>query len=166
MAQSLLWPIIRFELRYHSRRISTYIYFGVWMVLGCLFISLPEGQENAVLNSPAAIAQDTGGLMAFGVIIVSALCGMAVCRDFEDGTYQLFFTTQLRRRDYLIGRLAGSLIVSLFVFSGITVGLLAGTVMPWADSVHMAPIRLWVYVQPTCSSSQQQCAGPVHCSLR
>jgi len=86
--------------------------------------------------------------MAFGVIILSAICGMAVCRDFEDDTYQVFFTTPMRRRDYLLGRLAGALLVSLFVFSGITLGLLAGTVMPWADKVHMEPIRLSVYVQP------------------
>jgi ABC-2 type transport system permease protein len=148
MSQSLLWPIIRFELTYHFRRISTYIYFTIWFVLGCLILSLPEGQENAVLNSPIAIAQYSGALMAFGAIILSAICGMAVCRDFEDDTYQVFFTTPLRRRDYLLGRLAGALLVSLFVFSGITAGLLAGTVMPWADHVHMEPIRLWVYVQP------------------
>ena len=54
MSQSLLWPIIRFELTYHFRRISTYIYFAIWFVLGCLLISLPEGQENAVLNSPVS----------------------------------------------------------------------------------------------------------------
>src|SRR6185295_16814973 len=148
MSNSLVWPIIRFELRYHSRRISTYVYFASWLIVGCLLISLPEGQENAVLNSPPAIAQYSGSLMAFGVIILSGICGMAVCRDFEEGTYQLFFTTPLRRRDYLLGRLAGALIVSLFVFSGITLGLLAGTLMPWADRFHMDPIRLWVYVQP------------------
>src|SRR5688572_10020397 len=148
MSQSLLWPIIRVELKYHSRRISTYVYFAFWFVLGLLLISLPEGQENAVLNSPLAIAQYTGSLMAFGVIVLSGIRGMAVCRDFEEGTYQLFFTTPLRRRDYLLGRLIGALFVSLFVFSGITLGLLAGTVMPWADQTHMDPVRLWVYVQP------------------
>ena len=65
MSKSLLWPIIRFELKYHFRRISTYIYFAIWLVLGCLLISLPEGQENALLNSPAGIAGYSGGLMAF-----------------------------------------------------------------------------------------------------
>jgi ABC-type transport system involved in multi-copper enzyme maturation permease subunit len=148
MPKSLLLPIIRFELRFHFRRISTYVYFASWLVLGVLLISLPEGRENAVLNSPPAIAQNSGGLMAFGVIILSAICGMAVCRDFEDETYQVFFTTPMRRKDYLLGRLIGALLVSLFVFSGITLGLLIGTVMPWADRIHMDPIRLWVYVQP------------------
>src|SRR6185436_6111632 len=79
---------------------------------------------------------------------VSGICGMAVCRDFEDQTYQLFFTTPLRRRDYLAGRLAGSLIVCLLVFTSIPLGLLAGTIAPWADRVHMAPVRPWAYIQP------------------
>ena len=120
----------------------------LWFVIACLVMSLGEGQENAILNSPAAVAQTTGSLMTFGVIVLSAICGMAVCRDFEDDTYQLFFTTPLRRRDYLAGRLVGSLLVSLLVFTGITVGLLLAPVVPWADHAHMAPIRLWVYVQP------------------
>src|SRR6185295_11471559 len=115
MSQSLLWPIIRFELTYHSRRVSTYIYFAIWFVLGVLLISLPEGQENSLLNSPANIASISSGLMAFGVIIVSAICGMAVCRDFEEDIYPFFFTTTMKRRDYLMGRLAGALLVSLFV---------------------------------------------------
>jgi ABC-type transport system involved in multi-copper enzyme maturation permease subunit len=148
MSPHLFWPIVRFELTYHFSRISTYVYFAIWFVLAGLLISMPTGQENAVLNSPAMISSFSAEVMAFGVIVVSAICGMAVCRDFEEDTYQLLFTTPLRRRDYLLGRLAGSLLVSLVVFLGIPLGLLLGTVAPWADHEHMAPIRLWVYVQP------------------
>jgi len=145
---SLFFPVVMFELKYQFKRISTYVYFGAWFVLAGLLMSLGEGRENAVLNTPATIAQLSVELMTFGIIVVSGICGMAVCRDFEDETYQLLFTTGLRRRDYLLGRLTGALLVTLLIFSGITLGLLVGTVLPWADHDHMAPIRLWTYIQP------------------
>jgi ABC-2 type transport system permease protein len=143
-----LLSIIKFELTYHLRRISTYVYFGIWGFLGVLLMSMREGQENSVLNSPTVIADAHSMLMAFGIIVLAGLCGMAVCRDFEEDTYQVFFTTPMSRRDYLLGRLIGSLLVSWLVFSAATAGLLLGTVAPWADHLHMTPIRLWVYVQP------------------
>ena len=116
-SRSTYLPIVFFELNYHFKRISTYIYFGSWFAIAFLAISLQEGHENSVLNSPATIAEITSQLMAIGAIVVSAICGMSVCRDFEEDTYQLLFTTPMRRRDYLLGRLTGSLIVSLVVFS-------------------------------------------------
>jgi hypothetical protein len=140
--------VLLFEVRYHAKRLSTYVYFLIWFLLGVLFMSIREGQENAVLNSPAIVASWSAGLMAFGSIVLSAVCGMAVCRDFEEDTYQILFTTRLTPRDYLVGRLAGSLLISLLVFTGVPLGLLAGTVMPWADAAHMEPIRLWTYAQP------------------
>ena len=145
---SAFLSIVTFELTYHARRVSTYVYAFVWFALGVLQMSMPEGRENAVLNSPSATADLTAFLMAFGAIALSGICGMAVCRDFEEDTYQVFFTTQMRPRDYLLGRLTGSLIVSLAVFLAVPAGLLVGTVLPWADHAHMAPIALWVYFQP------------------
>ena len=140
--------IVKFELTYHLRRVSTYVYFGLWCFLALMMMSMSEGQENSVVNNPSRIVNATSMLMAFGAIVLSAICGMAVCRDFEEDTYQVFFTTPMTRRDYLLGRLIGSLLVSLLVFAGGTVGLLLGTVMPWADHAHMAPIQLWSYAQP------------------
>ena len=145
---STFLSIVRFELTFHARRVSTYVYAFMWFALAALMMSMPAGRENAVINSPWKIADVSAMLMAFGTIVLSGLCGMAVCRDFEEDTYQVFFTTQMGPREYLLGRLTGSLIVSLAVFLAIPAGLLVGTVVPWADHEHMAPIRLWAYVQP------------------
>lgn len=145
---STYFSIVAFELKYYARRVSPYVYAGVWAFIGFMNMSMPEGQENAVLNSPVTIASMTAAFMAFGVIVVSAICGMAVCRDYEDDTYQVFFTTPVTRTQYLMGRLTGALLVTLAVFLAVPVGMLLGTVAPWADHVHMAPIRLWNYFQP------------------
>ena len=145
--------IVQFELKYRFKRVSTYVYFLLWFFIALLSMSVrqfgPGSSGGKVfLNSPFAITQMTAVLVAFGVVVVSGIVGTAVYRDFEEDTYQLFFTTRLRKRDYLGGRLVGSLLTVLIVFSGLIMGMLMGPLMPWADQARLMPTDLWFHVQP------------------
>ena len=143
--------IFLFELRYRLRQPSTYVFFSILFALGLLFISTDAvqigGSDGRIKgNAPYVIAIAGNILSLFGSIIVSALMGTAIYRDFEANAHELFFTTRLTKRDYLVGRFLGAYLVTLLVFSAIPLGLLAGTIAPWADKTNFGPFRADAYL--------------------
>ncbi|MBI4747691.1 MAG: hypothetical protein HY774_04345 [Acidobacteria bacterium] len=144
--------IFRFEMNYRFKRISTYVYFGLWFLMGFLYTStegLSIGVGGKVLkNGPYGISLMTAVLGAFGVMITSAIFGTAIHRDFEQNTYSTLFTTPLTRRSYLGGRFLASYLVMLLVYAGIPLGMLIGGLMPWADKTKLMPVHLANYFQP------------------
>ena len=151
--------LIRFELAYHLRRVSTYVYFVVWFAISFLSMTLVEGSGRQLVDAPKVLAQSTAAFTAFGVIVISAICGMAVCRDFELNVYPLIFTRPIRRREYLTGRWIGSLLVCALVFISIPLGLLTGSWMPWVDRASRMPFQVWPYIQPYLLFTLTTCAA-------
>lgn len=148
----MFWEIFLFELKFRFKRISPYVYFGVFFFFTFLAVSVPNfgpgGQGKVMVNSPFGLANIIGSLTSFGTILISGLFGTAILRDFEDNIYQMLFTKPLRKSAYLGGRFLGSLVATLFCFSGLIAGCLAGPFMPWADTARLAPFHLWHLLQP------------------
>jgi ABC-2 type transport system permease protein len=146
--------IFLFEIRLHLKRISTYIYFAIWFSMALLWASLREfgaafGAGGKVFaNSPYILAYVMSTLTAFGLVIISAIFGTSIYRDFEQETYQMFFTKPLKKIDYLGGRWLGSFVITALIFSGLIFGLMIGKFMPWADQARLMPIDLWFHWQP------------------
>jgi ABC-2 type transport system permease protein len=143
----MLWAVVRFELRYHLRRTSTYVFMFLLAFLPFMLFSLGEGTERQLLDSPLRVAGLFAELSLPGMLIAAALAGMAIVRDFEEDAYQLFFTTPLRRGAYLGGRLIGSLLVLVLIFGAVPLGGWLGTQMPWADHAHLGSTGIWPFVQ-------------------
>jgi len=83
--------IFLFELKYRMRRPATYIYFALLFAIGFLFMNIAGGAFNNVtasagskvfVNSPSALAGIIAGISYFGVLIISAIMGNAIYRDF------------------------------------------------------------------------------------
>ncbi|HXP88952.1 MAG TPA: M1 family aminopeptidase [Bryobacteraceae bacterium] len=144
-----------FEINYRLHRVSTYVYFAIFFLMAFFSVSAedfgPAGTGKVLLNSPYALTVIYLQMTSFGTLIISALFGTAILRDFQENTFQLLFTRPITKTAYLGGRWAGSLIVTVLVFSGLIFGALLGSVMPWADKTRMAPIHLWFYLQPFLS---------------
>ncbi|HEY6389911.1 MAG TPA: hypothetical protein VIX89_01465 [Bryobacteraceae bacterium] len=141
-----------FEIKFRLRAISTYVYFAIWFLMTLFAVSAtdfgPIGAGKVLLNGPFALAIFCVQLTSFGTVIISALFGTSILRDFQLDTYQLIFTKPLSKFAYLGGRWAGSMVVSLLIFSGLLFGTAAGTLMPWADKDRMGPFNVWFYLQP------------------
>lgn len=142
-----------FEIKFRLKQISTYVYFALWFSMAFFAVSVREFGPDSLggkvfVNSPYTISQLTVWLTTFGLVFMPAFFGMSILRGFEQDTYQIFFTTPIKKRDYLGGRLLGSLVITVLIFSGIIFGLIAGKFMPWADQARLAPINLWFHVQP------------------
>ena len=151
---------VRFELAYYGARISTWVYFGIFLGLSVLLIGLfggafPNAQAgimgsggNVHVNSPWVITLVTGIMSLFGVLVTAALLGNAVFRDFETGMHPLFFTAPITKASYLGGRFVGALLVNALVFLGMPLGLMLGSVMPYLDRARFGAVIPWAYLHP------------------
>ena len=138
-----------FELKYRAKSISTYVYFVGWLAFGFFCTGSqsfgPVGFQNGkvLLNGPYALAYNQLAAALFGVIIISAIFGPSILRDFQRETYQMLFTKPISKVAYLGGRWAASFITCVFVFSGVSVGMWLGTYAPWTDVARIGPNHLW-----------------------
>ena len=145
---------LAFELKFRFKSPSTWIYFGMWTLFAFLCVASenfgPVGSQNGkvLLNGPHAITITDVYACLFGVIVIAAIFGTSVLRDFQRDTTQILFTKPISRSGYLGGRWAGSLLVTLFAFSGLMLGTWLGTFAPWADHARIGPNHLWWYLQP------------------
>jgi ABC-2 type transport system permease protein len=154
---NLFWEFFTFELRLRRKSISTYVYFFAWFLFSFLCVAsesfgpIGSGNGKVLLNGPYAASFNDVFISLFGVIIIAAIFGTSILRDFQRDTYQMVFTKPISKFAYLGGRWAGSLVTTVFAFSGCLVGEFAGTFAPWADHTRIAPNHFWWYVQPFLS---------------
>ena len=153
----MFWEFFSFELRLRRKSISTYIYFAVWFAFAFLCVAsenfgpVANANGKVLLNGPYANSIYATGVSLFGIIIIAALFGTSILRDFQRDTDQMLFTKPIPKLAYLGGRWAGSLVVTIFAFSGCVFGEFAGTFAPWADHSRIGPNHLWWYLQPFLS---------------
>ena len=153
----LFWEIFSFELRFRFKSLSTYVYFVLWLAFSFLSIASesfgPIGNSNGkiLLNSAYSNTYNDLGSSLFGIIVIAAIFGTSILRDFQRDTYQILFTKPISKFGYLGGRWAGSYATTLFAFSGMLFGTFLGTFAPWADHSRIAPNHLWNYLQPFLS---------------
>ena len=137
--------IVRFELGYYFRRISTYLYFGIFLTLSFLLINAIGGAWQSVgaavggsggnvhVNSPYVLSISAGAISLFGVLVTAALLGNAVYRDYDTGIYPLFFTTPISKLAYFGGRFSGAILVNAFILLSIPLGMMIASAMPYLD---------------------------------
>jgi len=153
----MFWEFFSFELRFRRKSISTYIYFFVWLAFSFLCIASenfgPVAFNNGkvMLNGPWASSMNDIGISLFGLIIIAAIFGTSILRDFQRDTYQILFTKPIPKFAYLGGRWAGSFVTCVFAFSGCLLGEYLGTLAPWTDHARIGPNHLWWYLQPFLS---------------
>ncbi len=150
----MFWEFFTFELRFRSKSISTYVYFLLWFAFSFLCIAsenfgpVANANGKVLLNGPFANTLDDTFSCFFGLIIIAAIFGTSILRDFQRDTYQMLFTKPISKLAYLGGRWAGSFVTTVAVFSGLMAGTYVGTFAPWADHARIGPnVAAW-YLQP------------------
>jgi ABC-2 type transport system permease protein len=157
---SRLFALIRFELSYYLRRISTWVYFLMLASTGFLMMNLfggaipdasasIEGTDgNVLVNSPHVLMILVTVFGLFGTLVVAAVAGNAGYRDFGDKMHALIFTTPASKFDYVASRFVGTVVINSIVLSGIGLGLWLGTVVPWVDADRFGPNTFAAYLRP------------------
>ena len=138
----MFWEFFTFELRFRAKSISTYVYFLLWTAFSFFCIAsenfgpIANSNGKVLLNGPYANTLNDAFSCLFGVIVMAAIFGTSVLRDFQRDTYQMLFTKPISKFAYLGGRWAGSFVTTVWVFFGLVVGTYLGTLAPWADRVE------------------------------
>src|SRR6202042_863252 len=151
----MFWEFFLFELKFRLKGISTYAYFVLWFGMSFLSVAAedfgPVGNGKVLLNGPWAINAVYMNLTLFGIIVIAAIFGTSILRDFQRDTYQILFTKPVSKFAYLGGRWAGSFITTVLVFSGLLIGAYLGTFAPWADHARIGPNHWRWYLEPFAS---------------
>ena len=151
---ALFWEFFTFELKFRFKSLSTYMYFLLWLMFSFFCVAsesfgpIGSGNGKVALNSAYANTLDNLFAGLFGVIVIAAIFGTSILRDFQRDTYQIIFTQPISKFAYLGGRWAGSFVTTVFAFSGMMLGTFLGTFAPWADHTRIVPNHLWAYLQP------------------
>ena len=151
--------VLSWEVRYYLRRISTWVYFGIYAAVGFLFMLLSGGafrQASAVFggggkvlaNAPFALAALTPTIALVGMSIVAAVAGNAIYRDYDARMESLVYTTPISKRAFLGGRFIGTLVVNAVILLGIAIGLMLAAKSPWVKADKFGPFDVWAYLQP------------------
>ena len=155
----MLANIFLFELDQRLRRLSTYVYFGVFFALGCLFILMSGGAftdasvdfgtgGKVLINSPYALNSVITYICFFGIIIIAAIAGQATYQDIDNNSAVFFYTSPITKLDYLGGRFLAAFVLQIFIFSSVGLGAWIGTLLPWLDKTRLGPQIAGAYFQP------------------
>ena len=149
----MLWTIYRFEVGYHLRRPTTYLFLFVFfllpfMVTGTDIVMMTGANAQVKNNAPVVIAQLELVMVLVAQTILTALVGTAALRDYQVGAHELLFTTPITRGAYLGGRFLGVLTVVILLQVFVPLGAIAGTMMPWVDQEKLLPFSFAAYFHP------------------
>ena len=148
----MLAEILRFELRCQLRQpvfllAGAFFFLTTFLAVTTDAVVIGGSIGNVDRNAPFVILRLLLVMSIIGVFATTAFVANSVLRDQETGTQELFFSTPIRKRDYLIGRFAGAFIVALAVFVPVVLGVLLGSLMPWLEPERVGPFRAAPYLQ-------------------
>ena len=134
----MLKHILAFEIRYWLRSWMLWIFL---LIVGALVfgaastdnITLGEALSNTFRNSPYNVQNYYSFIGLFTMIMAAAFVNSAAARDFTFNTYQIVFSTPLKRWDFLMGRFLGAALVSMIPMLGVSLGFLLAKYMPWVE---------------------------------
>ena len=149
--------IFTFEIRRLAKSLSTYVYFVILFAVSFMLALLSGGAfpsvnfniagEKIMSNSPIIIDAFFGAINNYiGIIILVAVTGNAVLKDFRYDTYTLLFTTPVTKSAYLGGRFSGAMLITLLLLTAPAFGLMAGFASPWVSPDKMGAFRVLPYV--------------------
>jgi len=145
-----MWhEIFKFELRYRLKRPETYLFFLFLLLVSIFAVDFVfQGVEIGLVkkNAPIIIAKSMGAFTGIFMILASMIMGMPVIRDDQHQITPLFYTTPIKKWDYLLGRYLGSFLVLFIVFLGIPFGMMIGEFLPWHLEAEMGPFQFAPYV--------------------
>src|SRR3984893_1062160 len=134
----MLRHILAFEIRYWLRSWMLWIFLLIVTTLIFLaestdHVTLGDALSNTLRNSPYNIQNFYSFIGLITMIMAAAFVNFAAARDFSFNTYQIVFSTPLRKSDFLLGRFFGATLVSMIPMLGVSIGIILAKYMPWVE---------------------------------
>jgi ABC-type transport system involved in multi-copper enzyme maturation permease subunit len=141
----MLRHIAWFEVRYWLR--SWMLWIFLLLVAAMIFgaastdkITVGDALSNTTRNAPFVVQNFYAIIGLLTLLMATAFVNSAAARDFTHNTYQIVFSTPLKRRDFLLGRFIGATLVSIIPMLGVSIGVLLAKYMPWVEPERWGPI--------------------------
>jgi hypothetical protein len=109
-------------------------------------VSFGGGVGNVHRNAPLVVIALLGAYSMLSLLLVTIFVAGAALRDFELNTAELFFSTPIKKRDYLLGRFGGGFFAALFVLMVTALGFWLASKMPWLDQGRLGPTPFGAYL--------------------
>ena len=143
--------VFRFESRFQVRSplfltISTVWFLFGFLITGSESVSVGGVGSNLNLNASFAIIQTITVLTIIGMFAAIAFVASAITRDRETKTAEIFYSSGISERSYLLGRFAGGCVFATAAVTAGVVGTMLGTFMPWLDAERIGSFSLAPYV--------------------
>ncbi|HUL33021.1 MAG TPA: M1 family aminopeptidase [Candidatus Eisenbacteria bacterium] len=143
----MLLQIAWFEIGYWFRSWMLWIFTLIIaaMIFGAVStdqITVGGALTNTFHNAPYVIQNYYSFIGLLTLLMVTAFVNSAASRDFSHNTYQIIFSTPLKRRDFILGRFIGSTLISVIPMTGVSIGILLARYMPWVDPERWGPV-IW-----------------------
>ena len=143
--------IASFESKYHLKGPLFYILLLVFSLItfgGVTSdgITLGGAIGNVNRNAPFVIMQFLLVMSVFGILSTTAFVANSIHRDFELGTDALFFSSPIKKFQFLAGRFLGSFSTAVLVYVGVAGAIVLGSLMPWIEKERLGPFVPWHYV--------------------
>lgn len=148
----MLFQIIKFELKYWLKQPMVYIFLliNALLIFGATSsdnITVGSSIGNVHKNSPYTVENFYSSMSIICMIMVTAFVNVAAARDFFYNSHQIIYSTSLRKFDFLVGRFVGASVVAMIPFLGVSIGNIAGSLMPWTDTSRLGPTNWNAHLQ-------------------
>ena len=115
MQWRMLSPMLRFEGRYHVRRLTFLVAVLAMSGTAAMLVGTGYGPDAVNVNSPYTIMQSMGLLVLVLTFVLTIFCANAALRDDEHGMTELVFSRPVGESAYLGVRFAGVLLATALV---------------------------------------------------
>jgi ABC-2 type transport system permease protein len=152
--------IFLFELKSSFKKVSTYLYFCLFIIIGYMAIFtallgggplknfLNAGVGNVQANAPYVLYYLITMMSNVGILITAATFGNTACKDFRKNTHELYFSYPIKKIEYLAGRFAAALFSLFFIFSGTGIGAAIANILPFVSAEKLGPLDISSIFQP------------------
>lgn len=142
---------ITFEIKYHLKTKGFYFMFFILFLFGFLLMAtefVKVGDEAGLVkrNAPYTIATAFAIILLFSAFMSAYLSTVSGSRDFENQTYEFFFTSPIKKFSYFFGRFLGSYIIMLIISISVLIGMMLGELAPWHPKYELNPFNITSYI--------------------
>lgn len=145
-----MFEFFRFELRQQLRSPVLWLLGVLFALMAFAALTTDAVQVGGAIgnihrNAPRVIIGMSVVFSFIGMLFVAMSVHAALLRDFEMGTAELIFASPIRRRDFMIGRIAAALAACLCIYALLVATMFVAQFMPWIDPERLGPVTLLPY---------------------
>ena len=144
-----LGAVFRYELRMQVRRPTTWIYGAVFLASAAGIAAnyhFQAANGGSHFDAPVAVAAGLVVATLAGLLLAAALTSDAATRDATSRLEPLFFTTPIRRHEYLGGRFLAAFAVYATLLALVPIGLMLAARLAVAPDL-VGPFRPRTYLE-------------------